>query len=367
MSEHQREHWVLDEGLLEEYVLGRVEPPRIGQLEHHLARCEECRTAVARERHLVAGIRRAGREAMKHRLNERVSLRLPAEVGWYRIAGIAAAIVVLITIGIYGNWFWGGGQQPTTTQESVDRGEKQIAHEPANLPQEKIVSPQRSPSDAVRRLAEAESPAAPGVAEQAAREEETGKKKSDETLADGSLDSKKGRADAAAARLGSEDKLVAAPSLAVTETWIEGRVIGGEERDRAQVQMLPADANEIRQLSKRGKLEQKQAEMSVGAARSASLETQNVRVRQQLRSNLPQSQRGQKGVGRLIETLVEKSPTGLTMTLYLDSLVAGKDLESASIQTVDEDSIILNLGDQRIGYRLPAALNIQSTHQKKLK
>jgi hypothetical protein len=72
-------------------------------------------------------------------------------------------------------------------------------------------------------------------------------------------------------------------------------------------------------------------------------------------------------VGRLIETLVEKSPTGLTMTLYLDSLVAGKDLESANIQTVDEDSIILNLGDQRIGYRLPAALNIQSTHQKKLK
>jgi hypothetical protein len=48
------------------------------------------------------------------------------------------------------------------------------------------------------------------------------------------------------------------------------------------------------------------------------------------------------------------------MTLYLDSPLADSELRSANIEVINNDSLILNLSSQRLGFRLPPALQNQA-------
>jgi hypothetical protein len=53
------------------------------------------------------------------------------------------------------------------------------------------------------------------------------------------------------------------------------------------------------------------------------------------------------------------------MTVYLDSLLTKKDFDQTHVQTIGEDSIILNLGNRRVGYKLPPDWTGQGMQQTK--
>ncbi len=70
------------------------------------------------EQQLAAGIRRAGREALKARLKQRTRVLPLHQVNWYQVAGIAATIVVVVTLGIHYQWFFGSRvEEPVITEQ----------------------------------------------------------------------------------------------------------------------------------------------------------------------------------------------------------------------------------------------------------
>ena len=99
-----------------------------------------------------------------------------------------------------------------------------------------------------------------------------------------------------------------------------------------------------------------------GAAAAAPHAEQTFRVLQRnstalpaLRQNLEQN----SGPSRPIQTLFEQRPGETVLTLYLDSLRNPTELRNARVEQVSRDSIILNIGNQRIGYRLPGMLQLE--------
>ena len=104
MDNSPNTHWTTDEHLLAQYVLGQLDARQAAELEKHLRDCAQCRDAVAAEQHLAAGVRRAGRDALKGRLAKRLDQKRTG-TNWYRVAGVAAAFVVLLSVGIYNKWF----------------------------------------------------------------------------------------------------------------------------------------------------------------------------------------------------------------------------------------------------------------------
>ena len=98
-----KDHWTENEEILEEFALGRIEPAFRTELEEHLAGCPACRRKVEDERILAAGIRNAGARKTRETLdvlmkgNER-------NIPWPHILSMAAALVLIIGIGIYNRW-----------------------------------------------------------------------------------------------------------------------------------------------------------------------------------------------------------------------------------------------------------------------
>jgi hypothetical protein len=66
-----------------------------------------------------------------------------------------------------------------------------------------------------------------------------------------------------------------------------------------------------------------------------------------------------------VQTFIEKRSNAIQMTLYLDSAVAESELQSANIEMINADSLIVNLSSQRIGLKLPPV--VQSQVNKKAK
>ncbi len=100
------EHWASDVDLIERYLLRRLPDGEVEVLRTHLDTCESCRTAVLHQAHLIAGIRRAGRDALKSRLRTRLA-RQRGPVVWSQLASLAAALVV-VTCGLLVFRFWPG-------------------------------------------------------------------------------------------------------------------------------------------------------------------------------------------------------------------------------------------------------------------
>ena len=153
VSESQNIHWAQDEDLVEQFVLGRPEPPEVEKLERHLSECDECLKLVTRERTLAAGIRRAGRDSLKRSLSQTIDQRKSSSANWYRVAGVAAGIVLLVTLGIYNRWFTsedGSSQRRVTADKTERRAEpsKLVPHENPSTDVDKKLS------DAAQRAAD---------------------------------------------------------------------------------------------------------------------------------------------------------------------------------------------------------------------
>jgi hypothetical protein len=348
MTDSPSTHWTTDEHLLAQYVLGRLDAQQAVELAKHLRECPQCRDAVAAEEQLAAGVRRAGRDTLKQRLAQRLGQKRSA-TNWYRVAGIAAAFIVLLTVGIYNKWFFSGetrladsGLKSDSITQKTEQTPQQLA--PVQQSPEKMqLADVSKPSATDRDRAELK-----GVG---GRSDELEKKKRD------GGGEKRGAVSvpvpvAPENAVSITDQMMAA-AAEHEGIWVEGRIVSGDANVPAEGKAMDKRTEDVRENAPKGKKEPT-ALMSF-AARSRPLPTEGpaVVVTQRPTSDLPRNQiRGKQNLSQ-VQTLLRSDASGLSMVLYSDSLLNRTDLSQARLQTIREDSIILQIGNQRIGYRLP--------------
>jgi hypothetical protein len=362
VSDSKNIHWTENEELLEQFVLGRLKPAEIAELEKHLQECDQCRKVVTNELELVAGIRLAGRESMKHKLAERLAQRKAHSATWYRVAGVAAGIVLLVAAGIYNRWFTGIETRMERRERSAKIGTRV---EPApQVSPERQVSKAGKPSVGVSRGASDEqrqkvpnlaagAPKAAGAKSGDIAEAQVGSQrdlKAAETSREGESREKRDRSAAGRA---------ASPIPAI---WVQGTVISERDRNVPAPQMMVANAKDEHAVLRKGKADK------VPAGKPAKIEVgenagPNFVITQKLLSDLPQSQQVRQQTSSLVQTLLQKNLTGTRITVFLDSLLTKKEFDQVRVQMIREDSIILILGNRLVGYKLPPDWTEQEARQ----
>ncbi len=367
MSESKNIHWVENEDLLEGFVLGRLEPAEMARLEEHLQECDQCRKAVSNERELVAGIRLAGRESVKHRLAQRIEQRKEHGANWYRVAGVAAGIVLLVTVGVYNRWFT-GTETRVEKQHRDDRTEKRAEPSPSISPQGQVSNAQKSHVGAAKRAADEEGQKAPGLATAAPKAAGAESGRVAEAQVDKLNDLKATDVAREGERREKKDRIAAvAMASTVATTWVQGTVITERYQNRPALQEMAANAKDGRAMLRKGKAENILAGKAAGAGVNENV-VQNFILSQRPSSDLPPSQRTQQQRASSVQTLLQKNPTGTRITVFLDSLLTKKEFDQTHVQTIGEDSIILNLGNRLVGYKLPpdwTGQGVQQTRKQK--
>lgn len=339
-------HWAYDAELLERYVLERLEPGQREELERHLTTCEYCRIAVREEREIVAGVRRLAREEFKAKLKHRLQTEQASLVPWIRLATAAAVIVTLVGVGIYNDWFtW--------------YSEKNITEE---YQEEKPATgdiPKRPPSEMNDEIGE--KPASTGAMKQQEREplEQKTRKKEGPIVQQPSvsLESASGagegvRRDYAGAEAKELD--TALEKKQEKPLWVQGKILTTTIEGIKLQSEAPAAAdrmtdpktsrNELRITPESGTIERQRITLQQG------MQSQVVILSQRTKSHLsPEHQ----AITHEVPTLIEQTEQGLQFTLYLDKPVSDDDLRNATIEPIHSDSLILHLGNQRIGYHIP--------------
>lgn len=89
-------------------------------------------------------------------------------------------------------------------------------------------------------------------------------------------------------------------------------------------------------------------------------------VEQKAIRELPPAQQLKQQVDA-VQTMIQRKDETLVMTLYLDRPVSDSILQGASIESVGADSVVVQLGNQLIGYKLPSKWGEQLTRQVKVR
>ena len=359
-------HWTADEGLVERYVMGRMPSAEVAELAKHLSDCARCQEVVDAERQIVDGIRLAGRDALKRRLAQRVHNVRSSGVGWYRIAGVAAAIVFLVTIGIYNKWFLGGEAQRSEYRARADSAAPTIELEPRQP-----VHAEKAPSEA--QLADA-AKSATGGKQDLGRAGANGELKRAVPEADKSTQQEADRSKMIAPSQSDRSEnigakkdqyFVIAEVAAGGELWVQGEVIPEDRQPHEAGKALMKSAEGARDEAQKKKGDPAALMSQAARTRVLSAEALPLTVIQRRLSDLPSSQRTSKQSSSSVQTLMQKGATGLRLTLFLDSLHTIREQTPTLIQKIREDSIILEMGNQRIGYRIPAGWTDQAQKESK--
>lgn len=345
-------HWTHDAELIERFVLQKMNPEERNEMEDHLRICEVCKRAVRNEQLLVAGIRRSGREQFKSALAAKLASIPTAEkkTPWPKILSAAAVIVVLLTVGIYNRWFETTKETAfTPTAEQLKQSDETAAGEfrkdeslpafserDANVPYSSAQpATKSSTAEDIRRVAASPRSAVPSPSMAT---------KKDESPTDERLPVAAAEAAGAAA--------TEAEMRASAETfWIEGTVL---ESDNA------VPRGEAAREEKKVEFSKGRADSPVGATAIAN----TIVLHQQTILTLPAEQQRVRqpttsaiAAGKRVMTKLERVGAQTQMTFYFDSLVDEREWANATIETPRRDSLIVNLPHQRIGYRLPAAVD----------
>lgn len=345
MAVQSSAHWTEDDEVLDRYVLGRIDPAAKRVLDEHLETCAQCQVTVRRAQELLAGIRRLGRDELKTRLARRLEGAVRPTVPWPHVISAAAVLVIAVGVAIYAFW---------TPLETWYEGD-----------QSRTISDTASPAASVVERAHEES-------ERTRRDDIAAR---NETLL-GEIDRIKGE----------DQKIVAAPSPKVAaepnrelETrataggaspiseWITGVIVPAGKKDAGAQPGLPdeADAQERKRLEAADR-EAPSALRQEGAAVSQAVALE---LRQQPLRELPlskqQSQVAQ--AHQTVETLLEQTPQGLRMTLYLDQAIPDPEFQAAEVRAVTEDSLVIFLPRQQIAYKIPRSVGDVQAIQLKVK
>lgn len=357
MTDQSNRHIAGDEELLARYALGTLEADTREAVERHIAGCDACAAAVRRERLIAAGARRLGRDQIKRRLGQTPIVEGSRPTVWPRVLSAAAVLGLIVGAGLYYDWLGSGtgdvspvteqkAQFETPAQES-GKAAPPTASAPPGRDQDAGVSDARRESG---RFAQAVPPV-------------TGEKKSfrsDQSAArtmQGEVGATQPSAAGAAAGISREKEgmeAVAAPAV----YWTEGTPLSGVG-ELGAAQAADRVSDESRMLKKELDGKSKIDVQRKAAANELQSSMGNYRVNQAPASALPRERQmvQQRNAGGGVQTLVKQDGNITTMTLFLDSLVDPIEAKSANVEAVSDDSLIVNLGKQRIGYRIPTGVN----------
>lgn len=354
-------HWTNNPELIERFVLHKMNPEERNELEDHLRICEVCKRAVRNEQHVVAGIRRSGREQFRAELKKKLPSAEPEEkeAPWIQILSAAAVVVILLTVGIYNRWFETQKESPNTSvavqsqqaggadarqPAELNKGESLTGEQSAEKRERPPASPQlaakSSSQDEIRRVAT--SPRASVPPPTTMKAEEQVNRRADGANAETAI---------------REMEFVKGATVSGSETiWIEGNILPTDSdalHDKAKAQekvgiydFRKTDARSARSADPQAELKQSESNLVLNQQNSLALPTAQQQIQQLNKSSN-------------VMTRLKRVGSQTQLTLYLDSLIDEKELSNATVETLRNDSLILHFSNQRIGYKLPAGWSMQ--------
>jgi len=334
MGEENKKYWTDDDELVEKYVLGKISAEEKRRLDAEIADCEACKEKIREESELIAGIRRHGRDWMKSQLRTKLRRERASQFYSYQYIGLAAAVIIIaIGIGLYQVWFSDLVAPKQFQQQEIvlkpredTTGSKIVVDD--RIEQRSEQQQQRS-EIADNRVRNNTIPSSSGAGAASERAQEPSVAKADADAATG-------------------ESNIAEQSSAI---WLIGKVVMiGEESGTRTVAASKSGAREKgeRALAKESATESEQKE-KVYAARSAKDE--GIVLHQRAVKDLPAG-RSAKAQHHEVETLVERTKEGISITLFDDS-VKPADLQQAIVETFTNDSLVVSLPNQRIAFRFP--------------
>lgn len=336
MADETRKHWTDDEDLLARFVLGKLDAGEASSLQQHLEECARCAEAVRAERVIAAGLKRAGREELKQRLAHRLGQR-SWQFNWYQAAGIAAAVVLLVTVAIRDDWFIG-----SVNDQAKDRQESDslmLSKQETPAPQ---TAPERPSADAVRSKTSGREADSIAAAAAEGRHDGVGEKR---TL---SLHDVK-KSQPLPTTLGKEvpahadqaQPALMAVAADTKELWAQGTLIRADVVTRFEDRAANVAA-EVKGISVAAK------------AKEVGIDSLYVSITQLPLKMLPV---GRQRPGRTdeVQTSFRQGPQGLTVTLFnaSEALLSPNELAQARLELIGSDSLVLIAGQKRIAYKTP--------------
>ena len=337
-------HWTQDDELIERFILKKLNPKERNELEDHLRICEVCKQEVRAQQMLVAGIRRSGREAFKARLREKVGLLPEQRIPWPHILSAAAVIVILLSVGIYNRWF-----------ETVKQPENTVVlihpdAAPAVVSKDSVAEESAPPDDI--RSGDQPLVSSERLLQKRAEDTKAQASKSLSQLADEDkskmmegVSSAQG-AGAAATREESAQEVQADIVVAQPEIlWAEGTILHSEElMEKGKAEQRGVSGYQF------GKADAMRAAPS--SAKKQMPKESPLLVIQQSVAAIPLSQQQLRQPNTVL-TKVERLGEQIQITVYLDSLLDESDFARTTIEPTANDSVVVNLPNQRLRYKLP--------------
>lgn len=298
------DHWTNDAELVEQYVRGTMGEDERTALKAHLGVCPPCRETVERERLVTQGIRLYGRSLLKERLKTMVGQRERKLVPWPHVVSIAAALLIVVGLGITHRWW--GGEELVVHEEDIAAGISLPAEEGA--------------------IARPDEPVPEGMAEESAGLPAT----------------------RSAGRRRGSDRAIVPPmpragdqSAELDSRWIAGVIVDVPVRRRED-----ADAA----LMMRGG-EAKAAEQDLRQVETDGvMDGQGVRILQRSEHELPHDQQSQLKRA-MIPTMFRQAGDRVELTLFSDTL----DLERQAVQIrwISPDSLLVLIDGSAVAYKIP--------------
>ncbi|HTY10832.1 MAG TPA: hypothetical protein VMF88_07150 [Bacteroidota bacterium] len=296
-------HWTDDADVLDRYVLGRLEESERTLLDRHLSGCEQCSKQVEAEREFAAGIKLAGREKLREALRQSLKTDEANSFQRYQLIGLAAAVlVVLVGLGIFR--FYSGGIEWPVKFSSKNYIIKQGPADSSAAAQGSAI--RQSPQNENLGTESANGNQAPHAEESALPEGQSA----------GSF-------------------------------WLLGTVVmipeSGAHTPASAERSLPAKFS-------------KQGEVFIIHQDGVS---QTITLAQRTLHLLPHGQVNQSSAYKTVQTLVERTANGLSLTLYQEKLFRESQIRRATIEPVTEDSLIVDVEHEHIAYHIPGGWGAQ--------
>ncbi len=359
MNNDRKKYWTDDPEMVEKYVLNRFSAGEKERLDAEISGCEPCKEKLREEMEIAAGIRRYGRDILKARLRKKLVRERATQFYSYQYIGLAAAVIIIaVGIGLYQVWF-----SDLVAPKKFNKQEFVLKPQ-----QDSLDIPVESPRDESGSLESRQHADRSGTTTE--REPLTSRREhieiADRRIADqsasGAMSSPQQVQPSAGAMAESdallgEEKSNEGQSSAV---WLIGKVV----MIGKQIESSPAAASKM-EMSKKSdsrSAKEKSSEQKLVVSRRAKDE--GIVLQQRSMKDIPPGRSQQRAVQKEeIETLLERTETGLSLTLY-DDTVKDSDLQNAVIETMTEDSLVVSLPTQRIAYRLPSGWNSQSSPRR---
>jgi len=317
-------HWAEDPAILEQFVLGKISPDHMNVLNEHLRTCPQCLRAVEAERDFIRSVRAYGRDQLRARLRGKLEHTPSRSVPWPHVLSAAAILLVIVGLGIYGNWW----REPDLIKsEEQMAGEKQVQGPPPPAAEEGA------------GIAEKRQKPAEGTGgETPARKITTEGAKTEMRLEDMAKEEKEAQALPEQPARATDAK--EADHAGIQEgLWVDGTLIDVRSKDKSDRVMAREEAA-APAPAKKG-----EAQQSLIAAQQGKY------LLLQLPENLlPMQQKQLRKGADAVPTKVEPTRDGAVLTAYTDLF----DLRNKTVQGEfsGADSLIFIVDGIRIAYKL---------------